>query len=95
MICAIVLAAGRSKRMGVQKLLLPFAGKTIIEHIVHEVAMSQIEHTVVVTGADASAVTLLLSGGDWSSSPIRILILRCSNPCDAGWPPCPEDAMRY
>ena len=30
MICAIVLAAGRSRRMGTQKLLLPFAGSTVI-----------------------------------------------------------------
>jgi len=61
-ICAIVLAAGRSKRMGVQKLLLPFAGKTIIEYIVDQVAASTVEHTVVVTGADSSAVTAALAG---------------------------------
>jgi len=34
MISAIVLAAGRSRRMGTQKLLLPYAGKTLIAHIV-------------------------------------------------------------
>jgi molybdenum cofactor cytidylyltransferase len=34
MICAAVLAAGFSRRMGVQKLLLPFGGKTVIAHIV-------------------------------------------------------------
>ena len=62
MICAIVLAAGRSKRMGVQKLLLPFAGKTVIEHIVDEVAASSVRHIVVVTGADGRAVAAALNG---------------------------------
>ena len=31
---AILLAAGLSKRMGVQKLLLPFAGSTVIETVI-------------------------------------------------------------
>ena len=30
MICAVILAAGESRRMGVQKLLLPFDGRTVI-----------------------------------------------------------------
>ena len=34
MICAIVLAAGKSQRMGTQKLLLPFRGSTLIERAV-------------------------------------------------------------
>ncbi|NQV33455.1 MAG: NTP transferase domain-containing protein, partial [Phycisphaeraceae bacterium] len=29
MICALVLGAGESRRMGKQKLLLPWAGKTV------------------------------------------------------------------
>ncbi|MBI4559062.1 MAG: NTP transferase domain-containing protein, partial [Candidatus Hydrogenedentes bacterium] len=36
MISGILLAAGESRRMGVQKLLLPYGGKTMIEHIVDE-----------------------------------------------------------
>ena len=36
MIGAIVLAAGRSRRMGTQKLLLPFAGQTVIGHVVDQ-----------------------------------------------------------
>ena len=34
MICAIVLAAGRSQRMGANKLLLPFAGSSVIARVV-------------------------------------------------------------
>jgi molybdenum cofactor cytidylyltransferase len=37
-ICAVVLAAGLSSRMGVQKLLLPFGGKTVIGHIVDQIS---------------------------------------------------------
>jgi molybdenum cofactor cytidylyltransferase len=50
MICAIVLAAGMSRRMGVQKLLLPFEGKTVIEHIVAELLCSTVDHVLVVVG---------------------------------------------
>lgn len=65
MICAIVLAAGRSTRMGVQKLLLPFGRHTVIGRIVDEVAgSSDVDRVVVVTGADAEAVTDALDGRD-------------------------------
>ena len=33
---AILLAAGLSKRMGVQKLLLPFAGSTVMETVIKD-----------------------------------------------------------
>ena len=39
-IWAIVLAAGLSTRMGTQKLLLPFDGKTIIEKVVENILSS-------------------------------------------------------
>jgi len=62
-ICAIVLAAGRSKRMGAQKLLLPFGGQTVIEHIVDELSASEaVSHIVVVTGADWNAISRALAG---------------------------------
>ncbi len=38
MICGIVLAAGESSRMGEQKLLLPFGGRSVISHIVDKVS---------------------------------------------------------
>ncbi len=44
---AIVLAAGRSSRMGVNKLLLIFDGKPVIEHILDTLAGFE---TIVVTG---------------------------------------------
>lgn len=61
MIAAIVLAAGESRRMGRQKLLLPYGGRTVIEHIVEQVLASEVSQTIVVTGHDAEAVKAVLA----------------------------------
>jgi len=53
MIIAIVPAAGQSRRMGVQKQLLPFAGTTVIGHIVDELRRSRIDEVCVVAGHQA------------------------------------------
>jgi molybdenum cofactor cytidylyltransferase len=50
-ICAIVLAAGESKRMKVPKMLLPYRDKTIIEEVVENIISSGIEKIVVVLGS--------------------------------------------
>lgn len=62
MICAILLAAGRSRRMGVQKLLLPFGGRTVIGHIAGEILRSPVDHTLVVVGRDAARIAEALAG---------------------------------
>jgi molybdenum cofactor cytidylyltransferase len=62
MICAIVLAAGCSSRMGVQKLLLPFGQATVISHIVGQVTTSMVKKTYVVVGHQAQEVTRELAG---------------------------------
>lgn len=51
MICALVLAAGESRRMGTPKLLLPFGGKTIIEHIVDNINQSKADKILLVLGS--------------------------------------------
>ena len=56
MICAIVLAAGRSSRMGVQKLLLDYGGKSVIGHIVEQLLGSVVDEVCVVTGCDGDRV---------------------------------------
>jgi molybdenum cofactor cytidylyltransferase len=56
MICAIALAAGSSCRMGVQKLLLPFGGKTVITHIVDQLLESSIDRVHVVVGHQAERI---------------------------------------
>lgn len=64
--CAIVLAAGMSRRMGTQKLLLPFGGKTVISHIVDQIAGSAIDKIIVVAGHESDKVREQLSGRDVS-----------------------------
>lgn len=57
MISAIVLAAGESKRMGAEnKLLLPFKGRPLIEHIVRTVQASDTDEVIVVVGHEGERV---------------------------------------
>ena len=57
---AVVLAAGLSSRMGVQKLLLPWKGKTVIETVVDTLMHSKITEIAVVTGRDAEQIASVL-----------------------------------
>ncbi len=72
-ISALVLAAGESKRMapasfekilkgksGQHKLVLPFAGKTIVECTVDAVLQTDIGEAIVVLGHEAEAVRRVL-----------------------------------
>jgi molybdenum cofactor cytidylyltransferase len=61
MIGAIILAAGRSRRMGRNKMLLPFAAATVLETVVMEVAAcAQVTERVVVTGHQPDQIAALL-----------------------------------
>jgi len=55
-ICAIILAAGESKRMQVPKMLLPFHGKTMIEKVIENVISSEVFHTLVVLGSNRDEI---------------------------------------
>jgi molybdenum cofactor cytidylyltransferase len=60
-ISALILAAGESKRMkGQNKLLLPFAGKTIVECTVAAIREANVSEVIVVLGHDAEAVQAVL-----------------------------------
>ena len=56
MICAVVLAAGRSRRMGTQKLLLPVAGMPLVARVVAVLAAQPVDRIFLVTGRDGEAV---------------------------------------
>src|SRR5579885_2915864 len=62
MVCALLLAAGRSRRMGTQKLLLPFGGSTVVSHIVDELLASPVGQVIIVTGNDGPAIRKALEG---------------------------------
>jgi molybdenum cofactor cytidylyltransferase len=50
---ALVPAAGRSSRMGRPKLLLPVAGRTVLEHVIAGFRSAGIEAVLVVLARDA------------------------------------------
>jgi molybdenum cofactor cytidylyltransferase len=66
MIAAIILAAGQSKRMGQNKMLLPFGRSTVIESIVTEVTACNLSEVVVVTGHEHEEIAALLA-----NNPVR------------------------
>jgi molybdenum cofactor cytidylyltransferase len=60
-ISALILAAGESKRMGGKhKLLLPFAGRTIIECTVDAVQQANVDEAIIVLGYEAEAIRQVL-----------------------------------
>ena len=91
---AVVPAAGRSRRMGTQKLLLPFGGTTVIGQVVTTLRASPVAGVVVVTSAhdpavaaaarDAGAVTVTNDdpAGDMLGS-IRCGVRALPAECDA------------
>ena len=60
MIWAVILAAGGSRRMGTQKLLLPFGQATVVEAVVRTALASRADRALAVLGADRDAVRLKL-----------------------------------
>jgi CTP:molybdopterin cytidylyltransferase MocA len=60
-IAAILLAAGRSRRMGAFKPLLPFGAQTVIETCVNNLLAAGIGEVVVVVGHRAEEVRAQLS----------------------------------
>jgi molybdenum cofactor cytidylyltransferase len=54
---AIILAAGRSSRLGSIKQLLPFHNKTLLQHTIDELKLAGVKPLIVVTGGHAKEVT--------------------------------------
>ncbi|WP_374545642.1 NTP transferase domain-containing protein [Rhodoblastus sp.] len=57
-IAAVVLAAGRSSRMGANKLVLELGGKPVIRHALDAITASRIDKTLVVLGHEAEQVRM-------------------------------------
>ena len=58
---AILLAAGRSSRMGQHKLLLPLGDRPVLAHVVENVLASQARPLIIVLGYQAEQVRALLA----------------------------------
>ena len=52
----LILAAGASSRMGRTKALLPWNGKTVLEHLVGQAEQAALRKLVVVTGASHAEI---------------------------------------
>jgi molybdenum cofactor cytidylyltransferase len=62
MMCALVLAAGRSQRMGTQKLVLPVGGQPMVARIVDQLLAGPVNRVFAVIGADADRIRAALGG---------------------------------
>ena len=62
MVSGVVLAAGASTRMGVQKLLLPFGGEPLVRRAVRQVCDADFDDVVVVVGSEHEATLAALDG---------------------------------
>lgn len=56
MIAGIVLAAGRSTRLGRPKQLLPVLGEPLLRHTIRRVLASSLDSVILVVGHDADAI---------------------------------------
>jgi molybdenum cofactor cytidylyltransferase len=61
-VSAILLAAGKSERMGQNKLLLPFGGRTIIQRTLDSLIASRAGEVIVVLGSKAKDINLSIGG---------------------------------
>jgi len=68
-VSAVVLAAGGARRLGRLKQLLPWGGRTMIEHVVDTVLASTVDEVVVVLGCQAAAVQPALA-----NRPVRSVV---------------------
>ena len=62
---AIILAAGRSSRMGSHKLLLPFRGRPIVNWVLAAACASQADPVIVIIGHEAEKIDAALRAERW------------------------------
>ncbi len=63
-VAALILAAGRSSRMGTNKLLVELDGKSLIAHAVDAALGSRARPIIVVTGHESEAIRIALDDRD-------------------------------
>ena len=89
----IILAAGSSQRMGRNKLLLPFRGKPILQHVIDAAHHSSLSPLIIVLGPKSAAIqtqiyaraALVIENPDSSNgygSSLQVGLNALSHPCD-------------
>ncbi|MFL5758490.1 MAG: NTP transferase domain-containing protein [Thermomicrobiales bacterium] len=66
MISGVILAAGRSQRLGKPKQLLDLGGEPILRHTVRNAAVSDLDQVVLVLGHEAAEIDDAV--GDWGQN---------------------------
>lgn len=61
-VATVVLAAGKSSRMGRNKLLLEVGGRTILDRILDAVKTSAVDETIVVLGHEPESIRPIVEG---------------------------------
>jgi molybdenum cofactor cytidylyltransferase len=61
MISAIILAAGESKRMGEQKLLMKWGDSSVIEHVLRVFLQAGVDEIAVITGSHRDEIEKVVS----------------------------------
>jgi len=60
-VAAVILAAGAATRMGRLKQLLPYRGRTLIQHAVDQALLACFDPVVVVVGAESASVRSMVA----------------------------------
>lgn len=60
-VCAIVLAAGESRRMGSPKMLLPYNRMTVIEQVISNILTAGVGDTLVVLGSRREEIVSVIA----------------------------------
>lgn len=70
-VAAVVLAAGRARRFGAQKLLAPYGASTVVRSVVDTVRAAGVDFLVVVGGPGGEAVRAAVGGPGvtWAENP--------------------------
>jgi molybdenum cofactor cytidylyltransferase len=68
-ITGVVLAAGRSSRLGRPKQLLPFGNEPLLRYTVRRILKSSLDEVLVVVGHEAEAVTATIA-----DLPVRVIV---------------------
>lgn len=70
-VAAVVLAAGRARRFGAQKLLAPYGTSTVVRSVVDTVRAAGVDFLVVVGGPGGEAVRAAVGGPavTWAENP--------------------------
>jgi len=81
MLAAVILAAGESRRMGEPKALLPYRGRSFVEHLIHVTRHPRVGLTRIILGARAEEIrarlkadaTQIVVNADWPKGQLSSL----------------------